>query len=186
MKNATPLNRRLAGEISALRHAAGWSLDRLAAECGVSRATLSRLEKGETSPSLDILGQLCGAYGLSLSQLMLRAEDRFAAHVRGADAPEIVDPDTGRARRAVSPAAPGLRAEIVECHLPPDTDLVPDSPPKPAGETHLVVLDGALTVTLGGEAFDLTGGDCLRYGPSGPLRLSTGPKRGARYLLVQL
>ncbi len=185
MKGTSALNRRLAREIAALRHKAGWSLDRLAAECGVSRATLSRLEKGETSPALDILGQLCGAYGLTLSQLMMQAEDRFAAHIRVADAPEVVDPDTGHTQRAVSPAAPGLRAEIVEGHLPPGTDLGPDSSPEPAGETHLVVLDGALTVTLAGEEFELTGGDCLRY-HAGPIRWRTGPKRGARYLLVQL
>ena len=50
--------RQLAERLAALRTAAGWSLDELATRSGVSRATLSRLERAETSPTATLLSRL--------------------------------------------------------------------------------------------------------------------------------
>ena len=36
----------------------------------VSRASLSRLENAEVSPTASVLGRLCAAYGLTMSRLM--------------------------------------------------------------------------------------------------------------------
>lgn len=179
------LTDRLAGKLRDLRRDHGWSLDQLAGKSGVSRAALSRLEQGAVSPTAEVLGKLCAAYGLQLSQLMMTVEDGFAAHVPFADQAEWRDPGTGYSRRAVSPPSPRLGAEIVECHLPPDSSLH-DPAPQPGTEHHLVMLDGALRVTLDDAAHDLTGGDCLRYHLSGTARVETGPGRGARYLLILL
>ena len=54
-------NARLAQRLRELRHERGWSLDELAARSGVSRATLSRLENNEVSPTAAVLGRLCPA-----------------------------------------------------------------------------------------------------------------------------
>ena len=53
MRDATPpdLDQRLAQRLAQLRLGAGRSLDELAAQTGLSRATLSRFERGESSPS---------------------------------------------------------------------------------------------------------------------------------------
>ncbi|HEY9272046.1 helix-turn-helix transcriptional regulator, partial [Achromobacter sp.] len=72
------LDRRIAGRLKALRQERGWSLDELAGRAGLSRATLSRLENAEVSPTASALGKLCGAYGLTMSRLMLMVEDDFA------------------------------------------------------------------------------------------------------------
>ncbi|MRU32324.1 helix-turn-helix transcriptional regulator, partial [Xylella fastidiosa subsp. multiplex] len=55
----------------------GWSLDELAGRAALSRATLSRLENAEVSPTANALGKLCGAYGLTMSRLMRMVEDDF-------------------------------------------------------------------------------------------------------------
>jgi len=111
------LTSRLAGRLSALRRDQGWSLDHLAAQSGVSRATLSRLENASVSPTAEVLGKLCATYGLPMSRLLLMVEDGFAAHVPFAEQQEWQDPDTGFTRRSVSPPANQLRAEVLECHL---------------------------------------------------------------------
>lgn len=177
---------KLANRLAALRQERGWSLNRLAAESGVSRATLSRLENGEVSPTAEVLGRLCTAYGLPMSRLMMMVEDRFDAHIPLSRQAEWQDPESGFTRRAVSPPATGLGAEVLECHLPPDTVIAYDAPPKPWMEHHLILLDGALTLTVDGAAHALFPGDALRYHLSGSSRFETGPERGARYLLVLL
>ena len=82
MENASApdidLDQRLAGRLKALRTERGWPLDELASRAGISRATLSRLENAEVSPTASVLGKLCGAYGMTMSRLMRMVEDDFA------------------------------------------------------------------------------------------------------------
>lgn len=184
MKSAETLTPRLAGRLAALRQERGWSLDRLARESGISRATLSRLENAEVSPTAEVLGRLCAAYALPMSRLMMMVEQGFAAHVPPEAQPEWEDPATGFRRRSVSPPAEGLAAELLECHLPPGTCIAYPAPPRAGLEHHLVMLDGALRLSLDDRTHDLTAGDCLRYHLAGGSRFETGPRRGARYLLV--
>jgi len=178
------LSHRLANRLNELRRGRGWSLDQLAEHSGISRATLSRMEKGDVSPTAETLGRLCRAYGLPVSRLLMMVEDSFDPRVPFERQTEWRDPDTGFTRRAVSPPAAGLSAEVQEGHLPPDTVIACDTPSKPGQEHHLIMLDGALTLTVDGVTHELSGGDCLRYHLSEPARFETSPARGARYLLV--
>lgn len=178
------LGRRLARHLKSLRRERGWSLDELARRSDVSRATLSRLENAAVSPTAEVLGRLCAAYDMTMSRLLMMVEDDFRAHVPFAAQREWEDPETGFTRRAVSPPAAALRAEVLECHLPPDTRIDYPDPPRAGQEHHLVLLDGALSLTLGEDRHQLTAGDCLRYVVGGRSRFETGPSRGARYLLV--
>ena len=178
------LTTRLAHRLFSLRSERGWSLDDLAARSGLARATLSRLENAESSPTAETLGKLGAAYGLTLSRLMALVEEGFTAHVPLDAQTEWEDPETGFRRRSVSPPSAQLAAEVIEGHLPPDTSLFYDRPPKPGLEHHLVMLDGALSLDVDGTTHDLGAGDCLRYRLWGASRFRTGPARGARYLLV--
>ncbi len=184
MRMTNNLTPRLAETLKDLRKSRHYSLDQLATASGVSRATLSRMEKAEVSPTAEVLGKLCAAYALPLSHLLRMAEDGFAAHIPFADQSEWQDPATGFSRRSVSPPAPSLGAEVQECHLPVGTRITQDAPTRPGVEHHLIMLDGALTVTLGDASHDLTGGDCLRYRLFGVSSFETGTGRGARYMLV--
>ena len=70
----TALDSRLAARLAALRAERGWSLDQLSQRAGIPRATLSRLERGETSPTAALLGRLCTAYGRTMSRLLAEVE----------------------------------------------------------------------------------------------------------------
>ncbi len=177
------LDGRIAGRLRALRGERGWSLDALAAESGVSRATLSRLENAEVSPTASVLGRLCAAYGLTLSRLMQQVEDDFAPLVPAAAQSLWSDPESGFRRRSVSPPAQSLAGEVIEGRLPPGVRLDYPAPPRRGLEHHLVMLEGALAVTLEERRHALAAGDCLRYRLAGPSRFETPPEAGARYLL---
>ena len=89
------LDMRIASRLKGLRQERGWSLDELAGRAGVSRATLSRLENAEVSPTASVLGRLCAAYGLTMSRLMLMVEDDFAPLVPESAQPVWVDASAG-------------------------------------------------------------------------------------------
>ena len=178
------LDVRIATRLKALRSAQGWSLDELAERCGISRASLSRLEHGDVSPTASVLGKLCAAYGLTVSRLMMSAESEFARHVPFALQETWQDPETGLRRTSVSPPSEALAGELLRCELPPSQSISYPVPPRLGLEHHLYVLDGALRMTIDGLAYDLRQGDCLRYQLVGPSMFQTGPASGATYILA--
>jgi DNA-binding XRE family transcriptional regulator len=181
-----PVEDRIAERLKALRGERGWSLDETARRSGVSRATLSRIENREVSPTTAVLGKLCSAYGVTMSWLMVEVERGFTALVRRADQTIWTDPDTGFHRTTVSPPAHGLTGEVIACSLPPGAHLAYDAPSRPGIEHHLLMLAGTLDITQGDLRAVLHEGDCLRWKSAGPSAFVTPPETGARYLIFVL
>ena len=178
------VERRIAERLAGLRGERGWSLDALADRTGISRATLSRVERGELSPTATMLHTLCAAYGWTLSRLMTDAETRPSLLVRAAEQTSWTDPETGYRRTVVSPPAPGLHAELVEVRLPRGARVAFDASPGIGLEHHLWLIEGRLRLELDGVGHELGAGDCLRYVPSGPTRFENMARRETRYLVT--
>jgi transcriptional regulator with XRE-family HTH domain len=174
---------RIASRLKGLRAERGWSLDELAKRSNISRASLSRLENAEVSATASVLGKLCAAYGLTMSRLMRMVEDDFAPLLRRADQAVWTDPENGFRRRSLSPPAQTLAGEALECELLAGTRIDYDATPRPGLEHHLVLLEGALELTVDGRSHALQPGDCLRYQLYGPSSFVTLPQRGARYIV---
>jgi len=181
------LSDRLAARLAELRTERGWSLEDLAARSGLSRSTLSRVERGEISPTATQLGKLCTVYERPMSRLLTEVEADGPQLIRAAEQGLWTDADSGYVRRSVSPPHPAMRGEVVEGTLRPGADISCDAPSVPGLEQHLWLLEGALEVTVDGRAHALAPGDCLRFRLWGPTRFrATGsdPAAAARYLLV--
>jgi transcriptional regulator with XRE-family HTH domain len=182
--SATELDSRLAARLANLRAERGWSLDVLAERSGISRTTLSRLERGETSPTASLLGKLCTAYGRTMSRLIAEAEADAPQCVRAAEQTVWVDPETGFRRRSVSPPAAGLDAELVEATLPAGAAISYAAPGVQGLEQHIWMLGGTLELTLDGAQHRLHPGDCLRFRLFGPVRFAAPGPQDAHYALV--
>ena len=182
----TDIERRIARRLARLRAERKWSLEALAERTGISRATLSRLERAELSPTAAMLGKLCSVYGWTLSRFMAEAETRAPSLVPARDQTEWKDPGSGYRRRVVSPPAPELRGELVEVRMPPGATVSFDTAPIPGLEHHLWLIEGTLTLEVEGAPFWLRAGDCLRYLLAGPTRFKNPGKREARYLLAMV
>ncbi len=157
------LDRRIARRLGRLRAERKWSLDELAERAGIGRATLSRIERAEVSPTAAMLGKLCTVYGWTLSRLMTEAETRPPSLVPAAEQLEWKDPASGYRRRVVSPPAPGLRGELVEVRMPVGASVSFEASPVAGLEHHLWMLEGSLLLVVEGSLFRLHAGDCLRY-----------------------
>ena len=177
------LDRQIARRLQVLRAAQGWTLDALAAKTGISRATLSRLERGELSATATMLSTLCAQYGWTISRLMAEAENGPPALVRAKEQVIWKDPETGYVRRIVSPPSPHLKGELVEVSLPVGSSITYDVSPLPGLEHHLWMLEGALQLEIEGTVYRLEKGDCVRYVLSGASRFQCLGRRSVRYII---
>ena len=81
------LNQRISARIRIERESRGWSLSDLAERAGASRAMVHKIERGESSPTAAMLGRLSGAFGISMSTLIARAEMQEGKLLRFANQP---------------------------------------------------------------------------------------------------
>ena len=162
-----PTELALAARLRLEREARGWALAALAERSGVSKAMISRIERGEASPTAALLGRLSAAFGLTLSQLFARAEGGGQL-ARRAEQPAWTDPATGFRRRSLSPPDPaGL--ELVWGELPPGVEIAYLAAALAFTATHQVLLlEGQLEIRLGERLHRLAPGDCLHFGPPAP------------------
>lgn len=149
------VGRRVAERRAALK----LSLDEIAVRTGVSRAMISRIERGEVHASAVVLDKLCAGLGISLSSLFAR--DTASPLLRRADQPVWQDPATGYVRREVAPAGTGSRVRIIEVEFPPGAEIVFDRTPNRILDQHVWILAGAIEIAIAGTVHSLSAGDCL-------------------------
>ncbi|MFE7173931.1 helix-turn-helix domain-containing protein [Streptomyces sp. NPDC057616] len=175
-----PLVGQIAARVRTERERRRWTLAQLADASGVSQAMISRIERGESSPTAVVLGKLSAAFQLSVASLLALAEGTTDAADAGdeadeagpsaggagvrrrAEAPEWRDPATGYRRRQIT--GPRFPAEIAEIRLPAGARV-----PYPAAAFAFVrqvvwVLDGRLTFHDGGTVHELEAGDTIELG----------------------
>jgi transcriptional regulator with XRE-family HTH domain len=164
------------------RGALGLSLEEIATRSGVSRAMVSRIERGEVRASAVLLDRLCGGLGLSLSVLFAR--DAGSPLLRRADQPAWRDPATGYIRREVAPAGTGSPVRIVEVDFPPGARVSFVRSRRRHVEQHVWVLEGEIEIASGGAVHSLVPGDCLymRLADGNTFRNVSG--RPARYAVI--
>jgi transcriptional regulator with XRE-family HTH domain len=179
---------RLAQRLKAEREARGWSLAELAERSGVSKAMISRIERDEVSPTAALLGRLSGAFGLSLSQLLARAEQGEGMLARADAQPVWQDPETGFLRRSLTPSSgPATPLDLVWGELPGGASVAyPASAFAFIQDQQIVVLEGTLHFTQGETLHELHPGDCLRLGPPAACRFFNPGGVPCRYIVVLL
>lgn len=178
------IDHKIAKELKALRLQNGFSLEDLAKRSSVSRASISRIENAEVSPTTQVLAKLCKELGIGMSALMMRCEPHTPLWVKADQQKQWHDPVLGFTRRCVSPPHADYSAEILHCELAPGSSIDYDSAPANALEHHLYLQSGQLALTINDHAYLLQAGDCLRYKLSEGNRFEVIGSQTAVYLLV--
>jgi transcriptional regulator with XRE-family HTH domain len=154
----------IGGRVKALREGMDLSLRDLSERSGVSAATLSQVERGESSPTLVVATKIADGLELTLSQL-LRLDER--GHVA------IVRAGTGRRRgrsghsvEELTPPLPGQRADVSRHTLKAGASTGGEGDPpmhEPASRETVLVLDGAIELEIDGETHRLDAGDSVTF-----------------------
>ncbi len=145
------LSHRLAQRIRLERDGRGWSLADLAERSGVSRATISKIERAEVSPTAVVLVRLASAFDLTLAGLMLRAEGKGERVSRAGEQPVWRDPETGYLRRQVF-SRPDNPVELIRVEMPAKQRVTLPASSYAHIRQVLWVLAGSLVITEGRHA----------------------------------
>jgi transcriptional regulator with XRE-family HTH domain len=174
---------RLASRIKAEREARGWSLGDLAERSGVSKAMISKIERRESSPTATLLGHLSGAFGLTISTLLARAEGTASRLARAHEQAVWRDTQTGFRRTSVSPEGASA-IQLVRCELPPGASIAYPAASYAFIHQQIWMLRGVLHFIEGEETHELRDGDCLQLGSPTNCRFENRQRKDCVYLVV--
>ncbi|AJC19568.1 helix-turn-helix domain-containing protein [Pandoraea pulmonicola] len=180
------INERIARRVRELRSERGYSLDTLAERSGVSRSSISLIERAQTSPTANVLDKLATALDVTLASLFdtqVRDDAPPSPVSRRVDQPVWRDPDSGYVRRNLSPAEPSP-LQFVEVQFPPGERVAYDTGARENEVWQQIwVIGGTIEVTLGKTTWRLDAGDCLAMRLDQPIGYHNPTTATARYLV---
>ena len=175
---------QLGGRVKELRGRRGLTLEALAERSGVSRAMISKLERGEKNPTLVVAAKLAEGLGVTLSQLVGMEERREVVVVPREGRMVMRDPETGFERQLLSPAFFGRGVEFVRNEIPEGSTSGELPPHRKGVAEHVVVERGRLRAVLGGEEYLLEEGDAVYFEADVPHRFDNAGEGKCSYYLV--
>jgi transcriptional regulator with XRE-family HTH domain len=152
--------------VRALREAMDLSLRDLAERSGVSAPMLSQVERGETSPTLQIAGRIAAGLELRLSQLLRLDEAGTVTIVRRAERRRGAAAQGGHRFEILTAPLPGQRAELSRHTLAPgaQTGGLGDPPMHEPGSREIALVEtGTVLLDIDGERHELATGDCVTF-----------------------
>lgn len=161
-----------------------WTLQELADKSGVSRAAISKIERGDSGASTPVLGKLAEALDVSVSQLLGGAERTTVVHIPAANQPVFREQETGFERQSLSPLYLGRGVDFVLNRLPPHGKTGPFPSHRKGVEEHLYVTKGRLKVTLGNESHIVNKGDFLFFHGDQNHTFENMTNRACEYFIV--
>jgi transcriptional regulator with XRE-family HTH domain len=171
--------------IKALREAGGLSLRDLAERSGVSAPMLSQVERGETSPTLQVAARIAAGLDLRLSQLLRLDEDGAVTIVRADE--RRGGGGAGHAYEVLTPPLPGLRSEVSLHRLAAGavTGGSGDPPMHEPGAREIALAQaGDLVLYVDGKRHALSAGDCVTFDADLPHHFENPGKEEAVLLAV--
>ena len=177
------LGRHIGVELRRHRTDQGLKIAEVAIRCQVSQGMLSKIENGQTSPSLEMLERLCKGLGLPLSRLFGNYDHPGgnAQHVRAGEGHEVVRRGTKSGHTYHLLSYRHGPTKSIEPFLVTMTDQSEVFPAfQHPGTEYIYVLEGELLYRHGGETYELGPGDSLTFDATiahGPASLHKVPIR---------
>jgi transcriptional regulator with XRE-family HTH domain len=141
------------------------SLRDLADRSGVSAPMLSQVERGETSPTLQVAERIAAGLDLTLSQL-LRLDEGGAVTIVHKHERRQGPSRSGHRYEILTPPLPGQRAELSRHTLAPGAVTGGSGDPprhEPGSRETAVVQEGEVVLVCDGQRHSLRAGDCVTF-----------------------
>ncbi len=164
-----------------LRERQGWSLRMLAQRCGLSINAISRIERGENSPTVSSLHRLASALAVPITDFFMENKKQDVILIK--DGSGKRHSENGFIVEHLGNGLSGKQLEPFIVSIEPEcssSDIPIDHP----GEEFVHCLSGEIEYQIGGQVYCLTSGDSLLFKSSQPhFWRNTSPKQ-AKILLV--
>jgi transcriptional regulator with XRE-family HTH domain len=173
--------------VRALREAMDLSLRDLAERSGVSAPMLSQVERGETSPTLQVASRIAAGLELRLSQLLRLDEQGVVSIVRAGER-RRGGGTAGHSFEVLTPPLPGQRAELSRHVLAPraQTGGKGDPPMHEPGSREIALVEtGTVVLHVDGATHELHEGDSVVFDADLPHHFENpGPGEAALLAVV--
>jgi transcriptional regulator with XRE-family HTH domain len=174
----------LAANLRRLRIARHLSLSELARATGISKATLSSIENGNSNPTVETLGALAAALRVGIAELLAELPLPQVRVQRAAQARRVQhDGATVRELERFVAAGAGEAIVLNELELPPGHRR--EQPGRSGVRVGLFVLEGQLIAGPDERSTELTKGDYIAF-PADVLFVLETLRRPARVLIAEL
>ncbi len=163
------------------------SLRDLSQRSGVSAPMLSQVERGETSPTLQVATRIAEGLELRLSQLLRLDEGGSVTIVRAGERRLGPRGRAGHRYEILTPPLPGQRAELSRHTLAAGAVTGgPGDPPmhEPGSRETALVESGTVVLRCDGARHELAAGDCVTFDADLPHHFENPGKRTAVLLAL--
>jgi transcriptional regulator with XRE-family HTH domain len=168
-------------KIKELRVTKGLTQEELADRCELSKGFISQLERDLTSPSIATLVDILQSLGTNLKEFF--SDDNEEQIVfRDTDYFEKYDSELKNKIEWIIPNAQKNAMEPIRVTLEPGGSTYPDTPHE--GEEFGYVLQGNITIHIGGQLYKAKRGESFYFTPSASHYISANEKTGAVFLWV--
>lgn len=178
----------IGSRVRALREAMDLSLRDLAERSGVSAPMLSQVERGETSPTLQVAARIANGLDLRLSQLLRLDEGGAVTIVRSDERRRGPASVHGHRYEVLTPPLPGQRAELSRHVLDGGAATGgPGDPPvhEPGSRETALVQSGSVVLHCDGAAYALETGDTVTFDADLPHHFENpGPQEASLLAIV--
>lgn len=147
-------------QLRIFRERQGWSLRALAERCGLSINAISRIERGENSPTVSSLLRLAGALNVPITDFFLEKPEKSAVFVKSGLGERIINP--GFIVERLGAGLPGQQLESFLLSIEPQCASENDSISHP-GEEFIYCLVGEIEYCVNDQDFLLQAGDSLMF-----------------------
>ncbi len=173
--DATP---QLGPRLRKRRRQMGLTLQEMCDRAGLSVGYLSQLERDKAVPTLATLAQIARAMDVSVD-FFVSTHKPTDALSRAAGRPQFSLAGSSIVYEAISADYPGSEMSSYILRVPP---LYASETVSHDGEEIIVILEGSIEMTLGGETFTMRPGDSMHYDGKTPHSWTNGSDVPARVL----
>lgn len=174
----------IGGNVRQLRKQQGLSLETLAQRSHVSRAMLSQIELGRSTPTIAVLWKIAYALEAPISAFLSEGREESVWLLPVASAKRLFSKDGRFCSRALFPFDKPRRAEFYELRLKSCGEEA--AQPHPLGTIeNLVVSHGEVEIIIADHRYTLTTGDAIQFvADVAHIYRNVGPTEAVLYLVM--
>lgn len=177
----------LGDRLKAIRAERDMTLRDLEIASAVSRAMISKVERGEKSPTFRLLVALASGLGVSTSRLIGANTSSLETEVtRKAERVSFRDEETGFQRHLMSPDHPDHKFELVMHVIPPGRSTGELPVYGNPTDKYVAIEEGDVQLRIGDDIFDLHEGDAMYFFLNHPYSFTNVSKKRCRYYIASV
>lgn len=170
-------------QLKSMRKDNSFTLQDLADRSKVSKSMISKVERGEVQPTIEVASRLAKGLSVSLSSMLTFDYLPRVEQLEPKDRVTDIDPQTKALSEMISGGDEHEELSWIKKVYPPQTTGVA-WPAAEGGEKYFYVLEGEIDVIVAGERYELHTGDALFFDMTCGYQCENKTQKSAEFYVV--